>query len=176
MRQFMKYSDMKKKLKDWAVKLVTQNSTPHEIAFGLAAGVFVGALPIMGIQMIVVLFLLIPFKNVNRFAAASGVWYTNPVTFIPIYAFTYWIGTLFYHSGEVLDYASFSAAFQGRDTLTGFFNLLKEEQGFFLDLFICTWIGGFILGIVLAIPVYYVTKAAVEKYRNRGNISGNITK
>lgn len=169
----MKNDSSKNKLKSWAVKLVTQNSTPHEIAFGLAAGVFVGALPIMGIQMIVVLFLLIPFKNVNRFAAASGVWYTNPLTFIPVYAFTYWIGTLFYHSDDILDYTSFAKAFEGRDTLTGFFNLLKEEQGFFLDLFICTWIGGFILGIILAIPTYYITKAAVQKYRNRKNPSSN---
>ncbi|HNW82667.1 MAG TPA: DUF2062 domain-containing protein [bacterium] len=169
----MKGADIQKKLKEWAVKLVTQNSSPHELAFGLAAGVFVGALPIMGIQMIVVLFLLIPFKNVNRFAAASGVWYTNPVTFIPIYAFTYWVGTLFYHSDDVLNYAAFATAFQGRDTLTGFFNLLKEKQGFFLDLFICTWIGGFIVGVILAIPTYYITKRAVEKYRNFKNPSSN---
>lgn len=169
----MNAGDMKKKLMNWAVKLVTQNSTPHEIAFGLSAGVFVGALPIMGIQMIVVLFLLIPFKNVNRFAAASGVWYTNPITFIPVYAFTYWIGTFFYHSDDVLDYAAFTTAFQGRDTLTGFFNLLKEEQGFFLDLFICTWIGGFILGVVLAIPTYYITRRAVGKYRSFKNTPSN---
>ena len=171
----MNYSDIKKKSRDWAVKLVTQNSTPHEIAFGLAAGVFVGALPIMGIQMVVVLFLLIPFKNVNRFAAASGVWYTNPVTFIPVYAFTYWIGTFFYHSDEVLDYTSFSLAFQGRDTLTGFFNLLKEKQAFFMDIFICTWIGGFILGIILAVITYYVTKRTVEKYHRIKGFSSNKT-
>lgn len=155
------------KFKGWAIKLATQNSTPHEIAFGLAAGIFVGWLPIMGIQMAVVIVLTLPFRNINRFAAASGVWITNPLTFIPLYAFTYWVGTFFYHSADVLGYDDFASAFAGRDTLTGFFNLLREEKRGFLDLFICTWVGGAIVGIVTAIPIYYITKRAVEKFRER---------
>lgn len=155
------------KLKGWALKLATQNSTPHEIAFGLAAGIFVGWLPIMGIQMGVVIILTLPFRKINRFAAASGVWITNPLTFIPLYAFTYWVGAFFWQVDNVLSYSDFTAAFTGRDTLTGFFALLSEGRDFLIDIFICTWIGGAIIGIIAAIPTYYVTKRAVEKYRGR---------
>lgn len=155
------------KLKDWAIKLATQHATPHEIAFGLAAGIFVGWLPIMGIQMGVVIVLTLPFRNINRFAAASGVWITNPVTFIPMYAFTYWIGAFFYRVENVLSYSDFTAAFTGRDTLTGFFALLSEGKDFLIDIFICTWIGGAIVGVITAIPTYYITKRAVDRFRSR---------
>jgi len=154
------------KARGWAVKLATQHATPHEIALGLAAGIFVGWLPIMGIQMAVVLILVWPFRA-NRFAAASGVWITNPLTFIPMYAFTYWVGAFFWRIEKVLSYDDFKAAFEGRDTLSGFFALLTEGKDFLLDIFICTWIGGAIVGIVTAIPAYYVTKRAVERYRAR---------
>ena len=154
------------KAKKWAVKLATQNSTPHEIAFGLAAGILVGWLPIMGIQMVVVILLTLPFR-LNRFAAASGVWITNPITFIPMYAFTYWVGAFFWRIEKVLSYEDFAAAFTGRDTLSGFFALLSEGKGFFVDIFICTWIGGFIVGILAAVPTYVVAQKAIVAYRVR---------
>jgi len=153
-------------LRKWAIKLATQHATPHEIALGLAAGIFVGWLPIMGIQMIVVLLLTLPFR-INRFAAASGVWITNPITFIPMYAFTYWVGAFFWRIEKVLSYEDFKAAFAGRDTLSGFFALLTEGKEFLIDIFICTWIGGAIVGILTAIPTYIVTRRAVAAYRMR---------
>ncbi len=158
------------KLRTWAVKLATQHATPHEIALGLAAGIFVGWLPIMGIQMAVVLILVWPFRA-NRFAAASGVWITNPLTFIPLYAFTYWVGAFFWRVEKVLSYDDFKTAFTGRDTLSGFFALLTEGKEFLLDIFICTWIGGAIVGVVTAIPTYFITKRAVAAYRARRTVS-----
>lgn len=60
------------------------------IAFGLALGLFVGFMPILG-QMIVAIALAILFQ-VNVPAAAMGVWITNPLTFAPLYFFSYKVG------------------------------------------------------------------------------------
>lgn len=64
----------------------------RSVAGGLALGVFVGFLPILG-QMFVAAALAIMLR-VNLPLAVTGVWVTNPVTMAPIYFFSYKVGAL----------------------------------------------------------------------------------
>ncbi|MCK5686874.1 DUF2062 domain-containing protein [bacterium] len=71
--------------------IIAIRSSPHDIALGLAIGVFVGFLPIMGFQTIVAIPLAILFRA-SKVTSAIGVWISNPVTFIPFYYFNFRVG------------------------------------------------------------------------------------
>jgi hypothetical protein len=122
---------------------------------GLALGIFVGFLPIMGIQMAVVLPFALLFRG-NKAAAIAGVWITNPVTVVPIYYANYTVGSLFT---------------QHRPLAEGYFVQLFRNMSAakFLqlgsDIVIPLVAGGFALGVVLGIPTYFVSRALISRYR-----------
>lgn len=65
--------------------------TPHFIARGLACGVFAGCFPLLGLQTIMGVLLAVIFQG-NKFAAAVGTWISNPLTYVPVFAFNYKVG------------------------------------------------------------------------------------
>lgn len=65
--------------------------TPHSIARGLACGVFAGCFPLLGLQTIMGVLLAVIFRG-NKLAAAIGTWISNPLTYVPVFAFNYKIG------------------------------------------------------------------------------------
>jgi hypothetical protein len=73
------------------LRLIRLQSTPHALARGLAVGVFAGAFPIFGFQTLVALLLAVPFQG-NKIVAAAGTWWSNPLTYVPIFAFNYQVG------------------------------------------------------------------------------------
>ncbi len=72
-------------------RLARSHSSSHDLAMGAAIGFFIGMLPIMGIQMVVAAAVAAVFR-VSKLAAILPVWISNPVTFIPLYGFNYWLG------------------------------------------------------------------------------------
>ena len=148
-------------------KLAREKDPPERVARGLALGIFVGFLPIMGIQMAVVSIIALPLRG-NLKAAIAGVWISNPITFIPLYYANYRFGLLFWPEEgasketfvEALTAAadfSWSAIW---DSLTALFDMGTE-------ILIPLWMGSAILGLVFGVPTYFVTKRAVIKYRER---------
>ncbi|MEN9229640.1 MAG: DUF2062 domain-containing protein [Thermostichus sp. DG02_5_bins_236] len=73
------------------LRLLRLQSSPKEIARGLAVGVFAGCFPIFGFQTLAALVLAVPFRG-NKLVAAAGTWVSNPFTYVPIYAFNYQVG------------------------------------------------------------------------------------
>jgi len=73
------------------LRLLRMQSSPEEIARGLAAGVFAGCFPIFGFQTLAALLLAVPLRG-NKLVAAAGTWVSNPLTYVPIYAFNYRVG------------------------------------------------------------------------------------
>ncbi len=62
----------------------------YSVASGLALGIFIGFMPIFG-QMIIAATLAIILR-VNLPIAVVGCWISNPVTFAPIFYFSYKLG------------------------------------------------------------------------------------
>lgn len=62
----------------------------HSVASGLALGLFIGFMPIFG-QMLIAAALAIILR-VNLPVAVMGCWISNPITFAPIFFFTYKLG------------------------------------------------------------------------------------
>jgi len=70
-----------------------QEGSPGHQARGLAIGVFIGCLPIFGLQMLVSLGLASSMRG-NRFLAMAGTWISNPITNLPLFWLSYQLGTL----------------------------------------------------------------------------------
>ncbi len=85
------FRELKSKFKE----ICELDESPHSIALGAAIGIFVGFQPCMGIQMTIAVPIAF-FLRANKLLAAAGVWFTNPVTFIPIYYSAYVTGTWMY--------------------------------------------------------------------------------
>jgi hypothetical protein len=72
-------------------RIVYSRSSAQSIAAGVALGVFIGLTPTVGFQMLIAAFLATLF-GMNRLAAVTPVWITNPATIGPIYYFNFLVG------------------------------------------------------------------------------------
>ncbi len=149
-------------------RVLCLDDSPHGIALGLALGIFVGFLPLMGIQMAVVLVVALPFRKANRVSAVAGVWISNPITVIPLYAFIYWAGTFFYRKGSVLSYSIFKERITDVLELDGFIDKTAAFLSIGADIFIPMCVGGAFVGMIMGFLVYFATKKLVLYYRKTG--------
>ena len=146
------------------IELAREKDPPHKVALGMGLGIFVGILPIMGIQMAVVALFALPLRG-NLKAAIAGVWISNPITFIPMYWSYYRFGLLFTQSKPV-GWTAFSnvitQAAEGSwtEVSASMFNLGT-------DILIPMWVGATILAVIFSIPTYFVTYSLVVRIRAR---------
>ncbi|MCS6960655.1 MAG: DUF2062 domain-containing protein [Pseudanabaenaceae cyanobacterium SKYGB_i_bin29] len=81
---------MRRLVRYWYLRL-RRRSTPPRLARGLAAGVFAGMFPIFGFQTIVAVLLATLIRG-DQLVAALGTWVSNPLTYVPIYTFNFYLG------------------------------------------------------------------------------------
>lgn len=139
-----------KRIKDLFFNVIRSNSSTEEVADGLAIGMFIAWLPIMGIQMYVALVVTRLFKK-NTLASLIAVWVTNPLTAVPIYWFNLWVGHFLRKKSPV----SFSALYRTVRSLD-LQNILSSGK----DILIPLWMGSMIVGIVVA----YISQKLCLKY------------
>lgn len=135
--------------------VIAMRSSPHDLALGLAIGVFVGFLPIMGFQTIVSVPLAMLFRA-NKITGALGVWISNPVTFIPFYYFNFRFGRWLIGNPPV-EWAI-------RECNT-FAKVL--ELGW--DILYPLWLGCIVLGIISIPAVYIASYRFIVFYQKKHN-------
>ena len=64
---------------------------PHRLALGIAVGMFVALLPLIGIQMVLSV-ALAWLVRANKAVGVALVWISNPLTMVPLYYPGYWLG------------------------------------------------------------------------------------
>jgi len=158
------------RLRHQVIALAKEKDPPHRIALGGALGIFIGLLPIMGIQMAVVSILAIPLRG-NLKAAIAGVWISNPITFIPLYFANYKFGLLFFSNNKV-GWEEFSsviklaARWNWGDVSASMANLMDMGTNILIPL----WGGSAILGILFAPVTYAALYKIVTRHRVRAQI------
>jgi len=90
-----KYKSFLYKLKKVFIKLFKLHSTPHEIALGVALGVFIAIMPVYGLHTVLVLLLFFLIRKVNLIAMFIG---TN-ISLPPTLPFITWAG---YNIGRLI--------------------------------------------------------------------------
>lgn len=126
---------------------------PAEIAWGLAAGIMVGMTPLIGLHTIIVLFVTALFKW-NKISAVLGVYITNPFTAPFIYTVTYWVGAKIVGNGNTF-------SLPRGEGLMGFLDILLQTP----DIFWKMALGGFIIGLPIAIISYHISHKVLYKYQ-----------
>jgi uncharacterized protein (DUF2062 family) len=137
----------------WYLRFLRLKGDPHELALGLAFGVFSGMMPIMPFQIALAVMLALFFR-VSKITAALGTWVSNPLNWYFLYLYSYKIGASllgFSAKGrglsfvvESLDRGDGLAVVMGKVMATG-------GTIIFASLF-----GGFLMGIVISIPSYFI--------------------
>lgn len=154
------------------------DDSPERIARGIAVGVFIAYLPVMGIQMALAWAAAGVFKA-NKLMAVLGVWVSNPATavfvFYPAYLLGRWLLGFTPHKPEI-DPEQLEDLLEG--TLS-FYRLItefhsgafwKEVSSALMKIGLEMFIGGVILGFVAAKAAHWLSYHGVIYYRRRRHL------
>ena len=136
----------------WYLRLLRIQATPHEVALGMALGVFAGLLPILPFQIVVAVTLAFIVGG-SKIAAALGTWITNPFNWVPFYMLCYFIGK----TVAPFEIPSFDP------TRLEMSQMLELGWKFFAVMMA----GGLVVAVPGMIITYFVTRKAVTLYRKR---------
>lgn len=95
---------MRKILKSKLEKILLGPTTPKAIADGFSLGTAIAILPTFGFGILLGAFLSFLFPKINRPALFSALAVWNPLTQIPIYAASYWIGDKLLGRAPVIEF------------------------------------------------------------------------
>ncbi|MGB3809984.1 MAG: DUF2062 domain-containing protein [Parvibaculum sp.] len=128
--------------------------TPHMVALGVAAGVFMSFTPFLGFHIIVAMLIAWVFRG-NLLAAAFGTMIGNPVTYPPIWLATYDLGNwmLGVSTRPDIDLTS---------TLMG-----AKAFDMILPVLLPMAAGSLPLGLAAALITYFIIKSTVAAYQLR---------
>jgi uncharacterized protein (DUF2062 family) len=126
---------------------------PHELAIGMAVGVFAGSMPILPFQTAFALLLALALKG-SKITALLGTWISNPLNWYFLYYYSYKIGAwmLGLPSTNKVFHA-IMASIHGGESGWAVFNKMMEAGGGFMAAFL---LGGLVLATVLSLPTYFL--------------------
>lgn len=134
------------------LRLTRLRGDPHELALGMALGIFAGMLPIIPLHIVVAVALALAFRA-SKITAAVGTCICNPVTIYPVYRYAY-------------DLGSFILGFDhNAKTLSPVIETIRNEEFLHMITAILSTggkvaaaflLGGFTLGIIWAVPSYFI--------------------
>lgn len=134
------------------------DDSAHSIALGTAIGLFIAWTPTVGIHMILVIALAVLLRA-NKVAGLIAVYISNPFTFVPMYWFEYKVGALAMHQKFTYEEMQAILNYHGWDGFwAALWKLCVELAG-------PMWLGGLALAIIHAVPGYYFTRWAVQRFR-----------
>jgi len=134
------------------LRLSRLRGDPHDLALGMALGIFAAMLPIIPLHTVVAVALAVAFRA-SKITAAAGTWICNPVTIYPVYKYAY-------------DLGSFILGFdRNAETLSPVIETIRNEEFLHMITAILSagekvaaafLMGGFALGIIWAVPSYFI--------------------
>lgn len=149
----------KRKLKIYYSKLIRSKGSVHSVAMGIAIGVFMSVAIPLG-QVLIAIPLAFLFKA-HRGMAVLFTFITNPYTTPILYPAACLIGAKVL--GIRLSFAQIQSSIS--EIFSSFRFHALSEIGW--DLLISFMVGGPILGIVMAVPGYFISARIITAYRKR---------
>jgi len=142
--------------------------SPHAVAVGFAAGVFVACTPYLGAQVISAGILAYVLGG-SLLASFLGTFIGNPLTYPLIWAATYKLGIFLLREPDRFDQAAVRSGLLRLKAalLQGSPDLLSSSSDFLLPLLKPMSIGAMPVGALVAVSCYYVVKRAVMAYQSR---------
>lgn len=122
---------------------------PEALARGLACGVFAGLFPLFGLQTILGVLLAIPLRG-NKIMAAAGTWVSNPLTYVPIYAFNFKVGQWLLRDSTLTKVSLQS---------------WQEVMALGSEIISTVFVGCLAMGLVGAVCSYFLGLALIRRFR-----------
>jgi uncharacterized protein (DUF2062 family) len=135
------------------LRLIRLKDQPHELALGMAIGIFIGMTPTIPFHTVVAVALALIFKA-SKITAAVGTWICNPLTIYPIYKYSYEIGSFilrFDHNEKIL--RPLVEAINNVHLLD-IATTIVGAGGMVAAAFL---LGGILLGAMLSVPSYFLS-------------------
>ncbi len=146
----MKYS---RQLKYYVLRLIRLREEPHELALGLALGIFTGMMPIMPFQSALAVALALIFKG-SKITALIGTWVSNPLNWYFLYYYSYRIGaSLMGLSMKEGIFPSVMTSIHNGENIFIVFGKILGAGSTFIFAFL---FGGFLIGVIVAMPSYFI--------------------
>ncbi len=144
--------EIKKQIKYFYVRLIKLRGEPHDLALGMAFGILAGMMPIMPFQTVVAVALAMFFKG-SKITAALGTWISNPLVWYLLYYYSYKLGALILGLPEKSTiFSSIMTAIQSGEEPMVIVGKILGSGSAMIAAFLT---GGFVMGVVLAIPSYF---------------------
>ena len=140
--------------------ILRADDPPKRLALGVAVGIFIAFLPLIGVKTILAVGLAWLVGG-NKAVGVPLVWISNPLTFVTMYYPGYWLGCKLMHvpvSGKWIE------------TLRGhssWIAKIEELASSMMDVATPLFLGTFLVASVLAIASYYSSIAMISSYRMR---------
>lgn len=162
-----------RQIKYYYLRFIRLRGEPHELALGIAFGVFSGMMPIVPFQTVLAITLSLFFKG-SKITAALGTWVSNPLNWYFIYHYSYRLGA------SIIGLPEKNAVFLSVMTAvrSGEAPMVIVEKIFgagtaFVSAFL---LGGFIMGIVcgglcffIFLPIFKHIRAWRQSRKERRN-------
>jgi uncharacterized protein len=150
--------------------IVRLETTPHAIGLGLAMGVFVAFLPILGVQMLLA-GMIAWVGRANVGAALLGTWAGNPITWPLMWVASYLIGI------SLLGEAGAMTVDELQNTLirlraippesVGWLTMVDGAKTLIWPILKPLFAGGLVLGLISGSALYFIGRRAAEAFRTR---------
>ncbi|MBO6937229.1 MAG: DUF2062 domain-containing protein [Deltaproteobacteria bacterium] len=148
--------------------------TPHRIAWGVFIGGIIAWTPTLGLQIV----LYLAFATLLRANKVSGIpilFISNPFTAVPLYWFAWKVGdTVLNDAPEAGGAAEVAERMQAAEANAEETDLLTDlwTKEFWQDVGETLlsmgaelWLGGLIMGLITAIPCYFLTLWGIRVFR-----------
>jgi len=150
-----------RKLKSYYSKLIRSKGSVHSIAMGIAIGIFMSVAIPLG-QILIAILLAFLFKA-HRGMAVLFTFVSNPYTTPILYPTACLVGARIL--GIKLSFAQIQSSIN--EIFSSFRFHEFTEIGW--NLFVSFTVGGPIIGIIMAIPGYFIASCIISGYRKRKN-------
>ena len=149
------------------------DDTPHRIAWGVFIGSIVAFTPTLGLQ-IVIYIPIAALLGANKVSGIPILFISNPLTAVPLYYTTWKIGAAVLHPEHEVTRATI------KNWLGDTGRALKDDGiGRLLEMDFWSsagrllastgaelWVGGLVCGLLLAIPMYFLTRRGINLVRH----------
>jgi uncharacterized protein (DUF2062 family) len=147
-----RWVNWKRSLRLLYLRLLRLKGHPREVAGGMAIGVFVGMTPTVPLHTFLAVSIAFLLKK-SKLAAAAGVWISNPLLLPWVYILDYKVGRVILGKNvPPFAVSDFSIS-----------HLIKLGWEISCPLFI----GGFITGLLFAIPSFFIARQLILLYREK---------
>ncbi len=142
-----------RQIRYYYLRFIRLRGEPHELALGMAFGVFTGMMPIIPFQIAAAVALSLLFKG-SKITAALGTWISNPLNWYFLYYANYKLGAFILRIPDQDQmFSSVMAAIKSGEESMAIAEKIFSAGSLGVATFL---LGGLIMGVIAAFPTYFV--------------------